>query len=271
MKKKNVLALCECAVMITLATVLSILPLFQLPFGGSITVAQVFPIALIAYRYSWKIALPAAMVFSAIQLLFGLQYLSYAPTTLAIIAIIFLDYIIAFSVIAFAGAFKKKITAPPLSIGIGIVFACTLRFICHFIAGWTVWIGISIPANMAVPQSLLYNASYMLPETIICVITAVYVFSVLDFRGELVTASKSTGNVGITVLKIFAFLPLAGGFIYSVANIFSHLQNTNNEGMLDFNLISNTDFGLIGIVLSVCVFISALIYLFVNILNKRKI
>ena len=43
-------ALAECALMVAFATVLSIVPLAQLPYGGSITIASMLPIVLISYR-----------------------------------------------------------------------------------------------------------------------------------------------------------------------------------------------------------------------------
>ena len=42
--------LVESAIMIALATVLSLLKLADLPYGGSVTLASMLPIALIAYR-----------------------------------------------------------------------------------------------------------------------------------------------------------------------------------------------------------------------------
>ena len=51
MKNKSALRLTEGAVMIALATVLSMIKLAEFPYGGSITAASLFPIALIAYRH----------------------------------------------------------------------------------------------------------------------------------------------------------------------------------------------------------------------------
>ena len=43
--------LTESAVMIALATILSLFKLVDLPYGGSITLASMLPVLLIAYRY----------------------------------------------------------------------------------------------------------------------------------------------------------------------------------------------------------------------------
>ena len=50
MTKNRTLPLVECAIMIALATVLSMVKLAELPYGGSITIASMLPIAIIAYR-----------------------------------------------------------------------------------------------------------------------------------------------------------------------------------------------------------------------------
>ena len=41
----------ESAIMLALATVLSIFKLYELPYGGSITIASMLPLLIIAYRY----------------------------------------------------------------------------------------------------------------------------------------------------------------------------------------------------------------------------
>ena len=52
----------------------------------------------------------------------------------------------------------------------GTAFVCFLRYVCHVISGCTVWAGLSIPDSAAFVYSLGYNATYMIPETIITII-----------------------------------------------------------------------------------------------------
>lgn len=47
---KNVIMLCECAVMVALATVLSLIKI-EFPYGGSITICSMRLILIIGYRY----------------------------------------------------------------------------------------------------------------------------------------------------------------------------------------------------------------------------
>lgn len=73
--------------------------------------------------------------------------------------------------------------------GLGTLLACVVRFLCHFISGVTVWA--SYAGDMPVwLYSLTYNATYMIPETIVSVIGAVLVCLILDFRTPTVSALR---------------------------------------------------------------------------------
>ena len=68
-------ALVESAVMISLATVLSIFKLAELPYGGSITLASMLPILLVAYRHGAAFGFGAGIVYGIVQQLLGLKNL----------------------------------------------------------------------------------------------------------------------------------------------------------------------------------------------------
>ena len=50
-RRKNIYALCQSAIFIALATILSFLPVYEMPMGGSVTLASMLP--LIIYAYIW--------------------------------------------------------------------------------------------------------------------------------------------------------------------------------------------------------------------------
>lgn len=195
-KKKNVLKLCETAIMIALATVLSLFKFADLPFGGSVTICSMLPIVLISYRYKWKWGVFAGFVYGLVQMVLGANNLSYGTSALAVILIILFDYLVAFGVIGFAGIFRDKLGKnQPLEIGVGAFLACGLRYICHFISGWAVWSIWAPEGQPAWIYSLVYNATYMIPETIVTVVVGVIVALVLDFRKDTVGALKKVkGN-----------------------------------------------------------------------------
>ena len=110
MRNTKIRALCECAIMVALAFVLSYVRLFKMPLGGSVTLASMLPIMLIAIKYGPKIGLGTALVYSLTQLLQAytegdvFPYCETAPTLL--ICMLF-DYIFPFTVLGLAGLGKE--------------------------------------------------------------------------------------------------------------------------------------------------------------------
>ncbi len=187
---KKLLKLCESAIMIALATVLSLFTIANLPFGGSVTVCSMLPIAIIAYRYNVKWGLLTGVVYGLIQMILGANNLSYGTSAIAVICIILFDYLVAFGVIGLSGMFKNKLFKnQPLEIGVGVFVACILRFVCHFVTGCTVWSAWAEDMPVWL-YSLTYNASYMVPETIVTVVASVLLCLFLDFRTDKISPSK---------------------------------------------------------------------------------
>ena len=244
--KKNALVMCECAIMIALAAVLSFVKILELPYGGSVTAFSIVPIVIISYRHGVKWGLLSGFVFSIIQLIQGASNLSYATSFLAAVTIILFDYVIAFTVIGLAGFLRNKVSNP--SAVTGTVGVCALRYICHVISGCTVWAGVSIPSTDGLLYSLSYNATYMIPETIINAAAVFWLFGCLNFRSEKISvAKKIEKNLTETVSASISILSLMVAVIIDAVAVFASLQNPDS-GVLDFSLISNTNFTLVGIV-----------------------
>ncbi len=227
-KMQKSLKLVENALLIAVATVLSILPLAELPYGGSVTIASLFPLVLIAYRSGILWGLGSGLVFGVIQQLLGLKNLSYVTGWQSVLAVVLLDYLIAFAVIGFAGVFRSVIEKQHYALAAGAGLGCLLRYICHVISGATVWAGLSIPTQAALGYSLIYNATYMIPETIVLVVVAFYLGSVLDFRGDRpVRIPKRSNTVANDLPMLIAGVISIGALIYDVATLFAHLQDAD--------------------------------------------
>lgn len=153
-------ALCESAILIAMGLVLSFVKVYEMPNGGSITAVSMLPVLLIGVRWGLGWGLGSAFVFSLLQFLTGI----YAITPLAL----FLDYILAYSVLGLSGVFKGKTYGL-----VAASFICgSLRFVVHWISGATVWAS-TLPAGIPVWYgSLTYNLSYMLPEVALTVLVA---------------------------------------------------------------------------------------------------
>ena len=261
MKKNFTRNLTESAVLLALATVLSFIKLLDLPAGGSITLCSMLPIILISYRFSYKTGLLAGFVFSIIQLLSGVKTLSYATSFVAAVAIIMLDYIIPFTCLGLGGIFRKSFKNQATAITVGTAFVSVLRYLCHTVSGCTVWAGLSIPTEDALIYSLSYNATYMLPELVISVVSAFYIATAVDFRGERLERIVATEKKGFSVLSLIGKLLAVLTAIADVLLIAPHLQNSDSgeffiEGIKNVNLTAVVLVTVLGLFLSlICIFI----------------
>lgn len=217
--------LTETAVMIALGTVLSIIKLIDLPYGGSVTVAHMVPVLLIAYRYGPKWGCFSGLTYGLLQLLLGMKNLSYATSIWAGLAIVFLDYLVAYFFLA-AGAWFRRLPQPA-AVSLGAGCACVLRYLCHVISGATVWAGLSVPTAEALGFSLVYNATYMIPETIVTVAAALYLSSVLDFSREHLEPRRKGEKAHGFGWRVAAGLVAAVTLFVDVRTVFSRLQDAD--------------------------------------------
>ena len=146
--------------------------------GGGVTACAMLPLVIVSFRYGCKWGVFTAFVFSVLQCLFGLDNVQYATSVGMAIAIILLDYIVAYSVIGFAGIFAKKAKSFNTALISGISLTFFARFICHFITGWFIWDALwpNEFGMMAPIYSLCYNGSYMLAEAIISSAVGIILF-----------------------------------------------------------------------------------------------
>ncbi len=161
----------ECALMVALGTVLSMIKIYSLPQGGSVTAASMVPFLIISYRHGARWGLLAGFVNALLQMLLGQIYPPVAPGVIGYIAEILLDYLMAYMVIGLANVFYKpfKHSKKLLGIGISTFICCFLRFMCAFVSGFLIWADLAADGIGAVIYSLGYNAAYMIPETLITV------------------------------------------------------------------------------------------------------
>ncbi len=228
--KNRVRKLVECAVMIALASALSFFPILKMPYGGSVTFASMLPIILIAYRNGIGWGLGSGFAFAFIQQMLGLDNLSYVSTWQSVLAVIILDYALAFVVLGLGGIFRGKLKNQSAEMVLGTVFVCALRYLCHVISGATVWAGISIPTKAALIYSIGYNATYMLPEVIVTAVVAYYIASMIDFRKEKIGRISASDEkiklpTSCKVLRIVSTTVAVAATVFDAVAIFSHIQD----------------------------------------------
>ena len=258
-------ALIESSMMVALATVLSILKIIEMPYGGSVTVASMLPIVVLAYRHGAGVGLGAGLVYAALQQLLGLKTLSYFTTPASVIAIILLDYIIAFTLVGLGGVFRKCAKRQSTALALGAALVSVLRYICHTVSGATVWAGLSIPTEAALVYSIGYNATYMLPEAIILVATAFYLGTAIDFSRRIPERAVAPEESGASPLRAVAPTALLLGLVADVVLIAPHLQDAES-GMFVLSGLSNVSWLSVGIISAVAAVTAIVFFL----LSKKE-
>lgn len=150
--------------LLALAFGLSYIRLFKGPYGGSITVAALLPVALYSYMFGCKKG-------TIVGVIFGLLQFIQDPYFYHILQF-FLDYILAFGFVGLCGGmFKNIIKHPELSLSAGLGVGIVMRFISHFISGavfFGAW-GYDYGYTSIWTYSFVYNIAYVLPDGIIAV------------------------------------------------------------------------------------------------------
>ena len=193
------------ALAMVLAMVCALIPFLNLPFGGGFTVASMLPIVIISYMYGMKWGFFSAAIYSVIQIVMDL-YLGKGSTLIALfmpnsedymglgaaIAILIIDYLVAYTLLGFGGAFRKVIKNKTLALALGVVLALSLRYLAHIVSGyifygaWAEWffkqegfysigsvvIDVFDGKMLSLIYSIFYNGLFMIPEIIITAIVA---------------------------------------------------------------------------------------------------
>lgn len=143
------------ALMLAVTMLLHQLKLYQMPQGGSITFGGMLPLLFIAYRYGSGVG-------ALTGFLYGMLNLLQNPFIIHPVQVLF-DYPLPFMVLGLAALF-------PQHRYLSTILAFLARFACHFISG-AVFFGSYAPAGTsAYLYSLTFNATYLLPDCIICLL-----------------------------------------------------------------------------------------------------
>ena len=155
----------EAGVAIAIAQVLSFITLFHMPQGGSIKAASLVPLMIFAYRWGGTRGIWAGVVYGVLHFLLGfkssIHYLS-----------IILDYLLAYGAIGVCGYFKDNITG----LVSGSIVAIALRWFASVTSGAVVFASYAPQGQNPWIYSMIYNASYMVPDGILNIIVLLFVY-----------------------------------------------------------------------------------------------
>lgn len=251
-KASTVVKLTESAMMITIAALLSMAKLIDMPYGGSVTMASMLPLVIIAYRHGLGWGVMTGFAYGLVQMALGAKNFSYLPAEFSYIAtMVAADYLVAFAVLGFGGIFRRLCKRQATALALGSILVAVLRYCCHVISGWTVWASFHMD-KAGLVYSMGYNATYMLPEMLILVVAAVYLGNTLDFRGEglrpMPQEERSSATSG---LLLAAGAIIMFGISFAVVNIFKHLQDADT-GTFSKAGLSDVEWPMVIIVFVVC-------------------
>ena len=182
MKKSNLTlrAICEGAILIAAATVLSLVPIWKMPQGGSFDLAML-PIIIFCVRWGIGPSLAAGFVYGVIQFMLEGGIALGWQSMLG-------DYFIAYTALGLAGLFKGTKNG----FFTGCCVGSAARFLVHYLTGVFVW-GEYMPETffgmtMTTPwfYSALYNGSYMVLDMLLCAVIGWILWKPLGkyIRGE---------------------------------------------------------------------------------------
>ena len=157
-KRWNAKAVAFAALSIALSYVLSCFRLYRMPQGGSVTPGSMLPIMLFSAAYGVGPGVVVGVVYGALQYLQGGWFLNVWQ--------FLLDYLLAYGALGLAGLARKL----PKRWGLyaAIVFAAVVRALSATLAGYMFW-------DTAFWASLVYNGTYLIPDTLICIVLALAV------------------------------------------------------------------------------------------------
>ena len=160
-KKMSAKQLVFCGVAIALAYITSYIKIFNMPWGGSITLCSMLFIVLVANWYGVGTGLFVGLAYGILQFIQEPYVLSFFQVCC--------DYIFAFAALGLAGVFAKS----KHGLLKGYILAVVARGAFHALGGYLYWMDYmpdNFPKSLTAVYPILYNYSYLLVEGVITVI-----------------------------------------------------------------------------------------------------
>jgi thiamine transporter len=141
------------------------LPIPRLPYGGSISL-RALPLFAVSLRRGPKAGVAAGVAYGILDFAIGPQY--FHPVQ------VLLDYPVAFGGLGLAGLVRVRPGATGwrvrAAVATGVFVGTVARLAAHFASGVVFFASFAPPGQPVWVYSLVYNASYLVPEMVIAVL-----------------------------------------------------------------------------------------------------
>lgn len=155
--------LTEMAMMIAFAVICSFIKVWEMPQGGSVALTMV-PLLVASFRLGPFCGMVTGGVYGVISLL--ISGVVYHPAS------VLLDYVLAFALVGISGFFGKDLK--------GIIFGTVTgvggRFLSSLVSGAVIFGQYAPSGQNPWVYSLIYQATYMIPELAICVGVLIFLY-----------------------------------------------------------------------------------------------
>ena len=156
--KLTPLLMAQIGISVAICAVLNAIPLFQMPQGGSVTLASTLPIIIMAFAYGPEVGMLTGFLFGVVNLFLG-PFIIHPLQTL-------FDYPLPFMFVGMAGFFKNRY--------VGTVVSQLLRLLMHVLSG-VIFFASYAPEGQQEGlglwlYSIGYNGSFVAVELIILLV-----------------------------------------------------------------------------------------------------
>jgi thiamine transporter len=169
--------LVEAALCIALAAVLNFVKLWHMPMGGDVSL-EMLPIVVFALRRGVGPGMVTGALYGIVQLMFGASVFNWAQ--------FLLDYPLAYAMVGAAGALAPLARpgqgvwrSRTAAVG-GVLLAGALRMAMHWLSGVVFFAAYAPAGQPAWLYSVVYNATYMVPATLLCAVAALALLPALE-------------------------------------------------------------------------------------------
>lgn len=180
-KKMTTRQIVFCAAALALAFITSYIKLFEMPWGGSVTLCSMLFIVLIANWYGVETGILCGLAYGILQFLQEPYVLSFFQVCC--------DYVFAFAALGLAGFFAKK----DHGLLKGYIVAVISRGAFHALGGYLYWMDYmpdNFPKSLSAIYPIAYNYSFLLVEALITIVII-----------SIPAVSKALGQVKKTALN----------------------------------------------------------------------